>query len=99
SSAVVTAWALATGAWLTCRTVILTVAGALATVPSLTTNWKVSTVSAVTSGARELGCAIAEVDSVTLGPAVGGQENVRGSPSGSRLPLPSRVTVVRSSTL
>src|SRR5437899_10492325 len=42
SSAVVTAWASATGAWLTCITVRLTVAAAESTVPSLALKVKLS---------------------------------------------------------
>ena len=95
--------ASATGAWLTYWTVMLTLAGRLCAMPSLTTSWKVRMAPAgATVGAVKLGCTrpccCVELDdrASDLAPGV----EVRGRPAGTlTLPEPSRVTEVPSSTV
>ncbi len=68
---------------------ILTSAGGLSTRPSFTTNWNDR--SLIWFGAVKLGVGTA-ARVPTDGPSIWVQRKVRGSPSGSLLKLPSRVT-------
>src|SRR4051794_34854785 len=80
---------------------MVTVAGALAVRPSLTTRRKPSTApAATTSGAVNVGRAAVGEASVTAGPLVCVHAYVSvSSLSGSTLPAPSSVTSARSSTV
>src|SRR5204863_4133568 len=89
---VCTVWfdpALATGGW-AAATVIVTVAGLLLAVPSLTTSWNVSV--AALDGAVNVGCTTVLLDNVTAVPPVWVHWYVSDLPPGSLLPDPFSVT-------
>src|SRR6266540_4572527 len=68
--------------------------GALSDEPSLTTRRKRSVAGAPTGVARKLGVARFVFSKSTGGPESCAHMNVSGSPSGSKLPVPSSTTVV-----
>jgi hypothetical protein len=78
---------------------MVTVTGALSSVPSLTMSWSTYV---PTWSTTNVGCAVVGFDSVAALPAgttVKAQRKVSGSPSTSLDALPSRVTVVPTKTV
>src|SRR4051812_19505765 len=91
--------AVAVGGRFTWATATLTVDVAVAKEASVTLSWKVNVEFPVTVGTANCAMAVFAPTMPTGGPLVWNQKNERASPSASVEPLPSRVTVVRSSAV
>src|SRR5512136_2507846 len=86
------------GAWFTFSTTTSPLS-VLLSIPSLTVSANVNVAPVgPTSGAVNVGCTVSAPTSVTAGPAVCTHVYVSGSVSGSKLPVPSSVTGLPSST-